>query len=109
MKKYQVSLITDAEQDLLEIYDYVARTDLVGKAEKLLDKLEELCIDLERFPERGHIPPELDRVAVTVYREIHFKPYRVIYRIENMNVYIHAVLDGRRDLEQLLLQRLLRD
>jgi toxin ParE1/3/4 len=43
-----------------------------------------------------------------VFREIHFKPYRIIYQIVESDVYIHAVLDGRRDLQELLEIRLLR-
>ena len=57
---------------------------------------------------RGHIPPELERVGVYEYREIYFKPYRIIYQIVESDVYIHCVLDSRRDLEDLLQERLLR-
>jgi len=79
---YEVLLADDAENDLLEIYRYVACNDSLEKADQLLDKLEELVQALDRLPTRGHIPPELARIGVTDYREVHFKPYRVIYRIE---------------------------
>jgi mRNA-degrading endonuclease RelE of RelBE toxin-antitoxin system len=32
-------------------------------------------------PERGHIPPELERIGVYEYREIHVKVYRIIYQV----------------------------
>ena len=60
------------------------------------------------MPERGHIPPELERIGVFGFREIHFKPYRIVYEIERKGVFIHCVLDGRRDLQELLESRLLR-
>lgn len=107
MKKYQVNIVLDAEQDLADLYQYVAANDSVVKAHSLLSKLEDLCLSLECFPERGHVPPELARLAITQYKEIHFKPYRIIYQINQMNVYIHCILDGRRSLEDLLMQRLL--
>ncbi len=67
-----------------------------------------VCLSLDKLTARGHIPPELERVGVTTYRQVHFKPYRVIYQISGQNVYIHCVLDGRRDMQSLLERRLLR-
>jgi plasmid stabilization system protein ParE len=36
------------------------------------------------------------------------RPYRLIYRVERDTVTVLAVFDGRRDLEDVLLDRLLR-
>jgi toxin ParE1/3/4 len=74
----------------------------------LLDELETLCAHLSSLAHRGHVPPELERVAVTAYREVHFKPYRVIYEVVGKVVFVHCVLDGRRDMQSLLERRLLR-
>ena len=41
------------------------------------------------------------------YRQLYFKPYRVIYRIVEVRVYIYLIADGRRDMEALLSRRLL--
>jgi toxin ParE1/3/4 len=106
--KYEVLVIDEAETDLYEIYRYVALNDSVEKANQLLDKLETLIKALEQLPTRGHVPPELSRVGVTDYREVHFKPYRVICRIDGQRVHIYCVLDGRRDLQSLLHARMLR-
>ena len=105
--KFNVHVVEDAEQDLFEIYHYVALSGSPLNAEKLLDQLEQAIISLEHMPERGHIPPELKRISVYEYRQIHFKVYRIIYQIINSNVFVHCVLDGRRDLQDLLQQRLL--
>ncbi|MFQ6114568.1 MAG: type II toxin-antitoxin system RelE/ParE family toxin [bacterium] len=106
--KYQVYIITEAEDDLFEIYQHVAKNDSISHAEKLIDKLEETCLSLSALPNRGHVPPELERVAVHDYLEIHYKPYRIIYQVISHRVFIHCVLDGRRDLGELLQKRLLR-
>ncbi len=108
MKRYRVRVIEDAEQDLIDIYTYVAASDSGEKAEHLLDRLQTLCLSLDKLATRGHIPPELERIGVTTYRQVHFKPYRVIYQISGQDVYIHCVLDGRRDMQSLLERRLLR-
>ncbi|MCG8343889.1 MAG: type II toxin-antitoxin system RelE/ParE family toxin, partial [Chlorobiales bacterium] len=58
--------------------------------------------------DRGHCPPELERIHVREYREIHFKPYKIIYRMHEQKVFIYGVLDGRRNLQELLIERLIR-
>ena len=108
MKRYRVRIVEDAEQDLVDIYRYVATNDSVDNAEYLLDELESLCLRPAELPLRGHIPPELDRIGVKTYREVHFKPYRVIYEVIGQAVLVHCVLDGRRDMQSLLERRLLR-
>jgi toxin ParE1/3/4 len=105
---YDVFLTDDAEADILDIWKYVAHHDSVERAATLVDGLQEACLTLGRFPDRGHYPPELQRVHVLDYRELHHKPYRIIYRIVAHKIFIHCVLDGRRDLQELLLERLIR-
>ncbi|NTU73886.1 type II toxin-antitoxin system RelE/ParE family toxin [Candidatus Roizmanbacteria bacterium] len=105
---YDVFMSEDAEADILDIWKYVAHQDSVERANSLIDALQEACLSLCRFPDRGHCPPELQRVYVLEYRELHYKPYRIIYRILDRKGFIHGVLDGRRNLQDLLLERLIR-
>jgi toxin ParE1/3/4 len=53
-----------------------------------LDAIEKTCFKLEELPERGHIPIELRPTGIKRYLEIFYKPYRIIYEIENDIVYI---------------------
>lgn len=76
MKRYRVQITEEAEQDLIDIYRYIAFHDAVENGAHVLDKLESLCADLAELPLRGNVPPELDRIGVTTYREVRFKPYR---------------------------------
>ncbi len=106
--KFSVTLIQEAEDDLFDIYGYILNNDSPAHAEYVILKLQKACISLGEMPERGHIPPELERIGTTGFKEIHFKPYRIIYEIEKKTVFVHCVLDGRRDLQDLLERRLLR-
>ena len=45
--------------------------------------------------------------GIREYREIVFKPYRIIYRVMEDNVYVLVIADGRRDMQTLLQRRLL--
>ena len=107
MTPREVVLTDDAKADLLDIYDFVAEHDAVLKADQLLDKLENLVNSLALFPERGAITKELRDLGIREYREVYFKPYRVIYRTAASAVVVYLVVDGRRDMQTLLLRRLL--
>ena len=63
---------------------------------------------LRELPERGRVVPELRSVDVFVYRELIAKPWRIIYRFERGRVFVLVVLDSRRDLTSILLERLAR-
>jgi toxin ParE1/3/4 len=104
----EVSFTAAAERDLRDIYDYAIEHISPERAERLLDELEELCATLVRLPERGNLPPELRELGITAYREVHLRPYRVIYRALDGQVTIYAILDARRDVRTLLQRRLLR-
>jgi toxin ParE1/3/4 len=42
------------------------------------------------------------------YRQIFFKPYRILYRIRANTVTVALIADGRRDMAALLARRLTR-
>lgn len=103
---FKVLLTYDAARDLNELYDYIAAHDSPRKAEYVLEKIEKAFATLSEFPERGVYPKELLNLGIQEYREIYFKPYRIIYRIINNKVYVLLIVDGRRDMQSLLQRRL---
>ena len=105
--RFKVLLTDDAARDLDELYDYIARHDASRKADYVLEQIEKGFSKLSEFPERGAYPKELLALGIREYREIFFKPYRVIYRVLDKNVYVLLIVDGRRDMQALLQQRLL--
>lgn len=108
MKKYQVLITDEAQKDIEDIYDYIAKKDLPENAEYVLGKLEELILSLDERPDRGHYPHELVRQGIKDYREVLFKPYRAIYEVIGAKVVVHLCVDGRRDMNTLLERTLLR-
>ncbi|HEY6000418.1 MAG TPA: type II toxin-antitoxin system RelE/ParE family toxin [bacterium] len=102
-----VLLTRHAARDLEELHDYVARHDAPGKAEHLLRRIEQAFERLSETPQRGAYPRELLAMGIREYREVFFKPYRVIYKVVGGNVYVLLIADGRRDLQTLLQRRLL--
>lgn len=105
---YQVLFTEDAEQDLEDLYRFLASRDGVQTAERILGEIEDACLGLEDFPTRGNVPKELTGLGITDYRELHHKPWRMIYRIIGEDVIVYCVADGRRDMQSFLERRLLR-
>jgi toxin ParE1/3/4 len=104
---FTVLLTEDAAVDLEDIYTYLSEYDSPSKAEYVLDQIENKFISLSEFPERGAYPKELINLGIRDYREIFFKPYRIIYRVDDENVNVYLIADGRRDMQTLLQRRLL--
>jgi toxin ParE1/3/4 len=104
---FSVYLTRDAGRDLTELYDYIDRHDVQGKAEYVLEQLEKSFQSLAENPHRGTYPKELLTIGIREYREIFFKPYRIIYRVMDNNIYVFLIADGRRDMQALLQRRLL--
>ena len=106
MNKYSVLWTKTAEQDLGNILDYIAQ-DSPDRALEILHMIRTSASALTSMPERGRIVPELKVHGISTYRELVISPWRMIYRTEGKSVIILTVIDGRRNLEDILLDRLL--
>ena len=104
---FQVFLTDDAARDLEELYTYIESHDAPEKADYVLERIEKAFSGLSESPERGTCPRELLVIGLREYREVFFKPYRIIYRVMGANVYVMVIADGRRDMQALLQRRLL--
>jgi len=104
---FKVLLTHDAVRDLEELDTWIARHDSPEKAEHVIDKISEVFQRLSELPERGTHPMELSALGMHDFREVFFKPYRIIYRVERNTVYVYVIADGRRDMQTLLSRRLL--
>jgi len=104
---FKVLWAETAVRDLEDLIGYIA-ADSFGDAHKVLNRLKDRAASLETMPSRGRVVPETARLGLRIWRELVVKPYRIIYRIDNDVVYVMAVIDSRRDLEDLLLERLVR-
>jgi len=106
MSKYKVLIPSNVERDILEIVEYISN-DNATTALEVLDRLEKRMNSLKNYPERGRVVPELLNQNIVEYREIIESPWRIIYKITGLNVYILAVIDGRRNVQDILLRKLM--
>lgn len=104
---YRVLLTEAAADDLESLYGYIGAHDSPARALHVLDEIQRAIDSLAEFPERGGYPRELLALGMREYREVFFKPYRIVYRVLGEAVYILLIADGRRDMQDLLARRLL--
>jgi len=106
-KKYPVLWTEVATRDLERLAGYLWEAAPL-RAEGIIDRIVARADSLGQHPNRGRIPPELRSVGDPAWRELQEPPWRILYRVAGeARVEIHGVLDGRRDLEDTLLERML--
>ena len=106
MKKFKVEWARAASTDLLNIIDYISE-DSTNSVVRIFEKIRSKCETLKQTPERGRVVPELKEFGIYSYNELIVKPWRIIYRISDNKVYVLAVIDSRRNIEDILIARFL--
>lgn len=104
---YPIRITSAAWRDLEEICTWISDNDSPERAARVLDRLMETAESIAKLPHRGTRPTELPAGLEAEYRQVYFKPYRVIYEVTRTEVVIHLIADGRRDLRSLLIRRLI--
>jgi len=106
-KVYKVKWTSNAKEDLLNIVAYI-KEDSPKIAREIYLKIKEKAHSSNLFPLRGKIVPELQKEGITMYRELISSPWRIMYKVDSDTIYIMAIFDSRQNVEELLLQKLLR-
>jgi len=104
---YKLKWTTNAKDDLLNIVAYIKK-DSPSIANDIYQKIRKKANSSNFFPLKGRVLPELQKEGITLYREVIASPWRIIYKVGNNTVYIMAILDSRQNVEELLLQKLLK-
>jgi toxin ParE1/3/4 len=97
----------EAERDLDDITSHIAEHDSIERAIFVAARIERAISALTSFPNRGSYPKDLLEYGNRDFREIHFKPYRIIYRVLLDKAVVVLIADGRRDMHALMTRRLL--
>ncbi len=107
IKKFKVIVPPSVKKDLRDIVEYFYEVNR-AYSQKLFGKLVERISELEDFPEKGRVVPELRDHNIETYKELIEDPYRIIYRIMKGEVLLLSVIDGRRNVEEVLIKKLQR-
>jgi len=105
-EKYYIKWASPALDDLDEIIEYISKTNL-SYSMKVMDKIHEQVSKLDMNPERCRIVPELEKYGYLIYRQLIIDYWKVIFKIEGNIVYIMLIIDGRRNIEDIILKKIL--
>ena len=106
-ENYVVNITQSAEDDLNEIIMYIARNN-PQTATRIMEKLKAKINTLDHLPNRGGYVPELLARNIKEYRQITETPWKIIYKVDEKIVNVLAVIDSRRNLQDLLVRKLLK-
>jgi toxin ParE1/3/4 len=96
-RKRTVNLSPEADEDLIDIWGYLAREASERVADRQLHDIDAACERLKAWPYSGRQRDEL----LTGMRSVPIHPYIVFYRIQGDAVEIVRVLHGRRDIASI--------
>jgi toxin ParE1/3/4 len=97
---FSVRFTRSAQKDLRAIRAYIATSDCEANADYVARQILQAASTLQELPYRGaflYLPKTSEKTA---YRQIFFKPYRILYRIRGNTVFVGMVVDGRRNIGQ---------
>ena len=106
-KVYKLKWTANAKDNLLNIVDYI-KQESPSTANDIYLQIREKAQSSNFLPLKGRIVPELQKEGITQYREIITSPWRIIYKVSADTVYIMLIVDSRQNLEDLLLQKLIK-
>ncbi len=98
--KYQVRLLSIAEEDFTEIISFIA-ADNPTSADAIANKIEKDLELLSENPNLGRIPRE-EEMRNLGYRYLIVQNYLIFYTIEERTIFIHRILHGARNYKSLL-------
>jgi toxin ParE1/3/4 len=91
----------EAEQDLIEIWIYLAREASTAVADGQLRDIDRTRERLEEWPHSGRMRDEL----LPGLRSVAVRPNVVFYRVRGEQVEIVRVIDGRRDIDTIFSEQ----
>lgn len=98
--KYQIRLLSIAEEDFIEIISFIAADNPIA-ADAIANKIEKNLTLLSENPNLGRIPRE-EEVRSLGYRYLIVQNYLIFYTVEEKTIFIHRILHGARNYKTLL-------
>ena len=105
--RHKVVFLASAEQDLKQLRAYLRTNFSPSSWSMTYAEIKQARQRLMTFPLSGSIPQELETLNLVQYRQVIVGMNRIIYEIRQETIYIHAIVDVRRDAPSLLMRRLL--
>lgn len=104
----KIVILESAELDLQDLRTYIIKDFSAATWRKTFKQIKTSIRNLASFPLLGSVPDELQTLNLTQYRQVLSGQNRIIYEVRQDTLYVHLIVDSRRDLLSFLLRRLVR-
>lgn len=75
---------------------------------KIYNKFKAKVENLKIFPELGTEVPELKKIGIYYIKQMVISPWKVYYKLDNSKIIILSIIDSRRNLEDILIEKLIK-
>ena len=97
----------DSRSDLVEIVSYIKENSGTEIAKQIYDRIQTKVTKAADYPEGYRVVPELQEIGVFEVREIIESPWRIFFRPNSAEIRIISVIDGRRNVEEILYKKMM--
>jgi plasmid stabilization system protein ParE len=104
----KVVVLASAKQDLIELRAYLIKNFSPSVWQQSYQAIKDATRRLQQFPRSGTIPGEIEKLNLSQYRQVICGMNRIIYELRGDMIYLHAIVDARREMTLLLTRRMLR-
>lgn len=98
--RFALRLLSIAEQDFLDIIEYLAAESL-SAAHAIAGHFEKQLQGLQRYPFMGKVPTDI-KLARMGYRVLVVGDYLIFYKVRGKTVLVYRIIHGARDILPLL-------
>ncbi|MCL1814702.1 MAG: type II toxin-antitoxin system RelE/ParE family toxin [Treponema sp.] len=105
--KHKIIWSKDAGDELAEIISYIKYNTGKMTAEKIYIKIIKEVDKISENPEGRRIAPLLREFGINNIHQINISPWMVFYKVENKKMEIISIIDGRRNLEEILYKKII--
>lgn len=104
---FTVVILHSAKIHLKDLKSYLARKFSSATWQATYEQLKQAIRRLENQPYVGSIPEEIETLNLSQYCQVSCGMNRIIYEVRDQTVYIHIIVDTRKNLQALLLKNLI--
>ena len=101
-------ILPQAKADLQDLRRYIIKKFGNNTWSETKAKIYKELKQLEEFPLKGSVPAELTEFSLLGYHQVISGQNRIIYQITESHIFIHIIIDTRKDFKEVLTRRLLR-
>jgi toxin ParE1/3/4 len=105
MAELEIRWTINAEEDILGIVNWIKEHSGPMTAGNIYNRIKSRVLPLADFPGTGRSVPQLVQLGITDIKQILEKPWIIYYKVSNNIIWILAVIDGRRNLEDIVYKK----